>query len=121
MRGGDLTQIRKKAIENLNKFNLSTTLVVTLQKGENNDEIGEIIQYALRPKCVRGVTFQRTQMSGRLDNFDATINRLTNTEVRQMIIDQSGIFQPEDLIPVPCNPDALIMAYALKYKDEFIH
>ena len=32
LRGGDLTDIRKRALKNLNKFNLSTTLVVTLQK-----------------------------------------------------------------------------------------
>src|SRR5207244_10830505 len=36
------------------------------------------------------------------------------TEVRQQILDQSPIFQPNDLIPVPCNPDALVMGYALK-------
>lgn len=118
LRGGDLTQIRKKALENLNKFNLSTTLVVTLQKGLNDDEIGKIIDFALTQKCVRGVTFQPTQISGRLENFDPAVNRLTSTEVRQSILDQTNIFKPNDLIPVPCNPDALIMAYALKYKNE---
>jgi len=29
-------------------------------------------------------------------------------------MEQCNIFKPNDLIPVPCNPDALIMAYALK-------
>ncbi len=33
LRGEDLTEVRKKAIEHLNQFNVSTTLVVTLQKG----------------------------------------------------------------------------------------
>ncbi len=41
LRGEDLTEVRKKALEHLNKFNLSTTLVVTLQKGLNDDEIGK--------------------------------------------------------------------------------
>ena len=114
LRGKDLTDIRKKALENLNKYNLSTTLVVTLQKGLNDDEIGAIIEYALQQPCVRGVTFQPTQMSGRLENFDPATGRLTPTEVRQKILEQSKIFQPNDLVPVPCNPDALTMAYALK-------
>ncbi len=114
LRGKDLTDIRKKALENLNKYNLSTTLVVTLQKGLNDDEIGTIIEYALQQPCVRGVTFQPTQMSGRLENFDPATGRLTPTEVRQKILEQSTIFQPNDLVPVPCNPDALTMAYALK-------
>ena len=118
LRGADLTQIRIKALENLNKFNLSTTLVVTLQKGLNDDEIGKIIDFALTQPCVRGVTFQPTQISGRLENFDPSTDRLTNTEVRQFILKQTNVFQANDLIPVPCNPDALIMAYAFKYNSE---
>jgi len=114
LRGRDLTDIRKKALEHLNKFNLSTTLVVTLQKGLNDDEIGAIIDYALQQPCVRGVTFQPTQVSGRLENFDSSTGRLTPTEVRRKILEQTTIFEPNDLIPVPCNPDALTMAYALK-------
>lgn len=118
MRGEDLRQTRIKAIEYLNKYNLSTTLVVTLQKGQNTDEIGEIVKYGVKQKCVRGVTFQPVQVAGRLDNFDPATDRYTLTECRQDIIDQSGIFQPEDIIPVPCNPDALAMAYALKLDGE---
>ncbi|BCY29050.1 radical SAM protein [Flavobacterium okayamense] len=118
LRGEDLTEIRTKAIENLNKFNLSTTLVVTLQKGENDDEIGKIIDYALKQKCVRGVTFQPTQVAGRNENYNDDNGRITLTEVRRKIYEQSPIFTPEDLIPVPCNPDALCMAYALKIDGE---
>ncbi len=118
LRGGDLTAIRKRAIENLNRVNLSTTLVVTLQKGLNDDEVGEILDFALKQKCVRGVTFQPTSVSGRLENFNPETDRMTNTEVRQLILEQSPIWQSNDLIPVPCNPDALVMAYALKTEDE---
>jgi 7,8-dihydro-6-hydroxymethylpterin dimethyltransferase len=114
MRGKDLRDIRMKAIEHLNKLNLSTTLVVTLQKGLNDDEIGEIIEYALMQPCIRGVTFQPTQHAGRTENFDPSTNRITLTDVRQKILDQAKLFQPNDIIPVPCNPDALAMGYALK-------
>jgi len=114
LRGKDLSDIRIKALEHLNALNLSTTLVVTLQKGLNDDEIGKIIEFALQQKCVRGVTFQPTQVAGRLENFNAATDRLTLTEVRQNILDQTNIFNKNDIIPVPCNPDALAMAYALK-------
>ncbi|MAQ76342.1 MAG: radical SAM protein [Aquimarina sp.] len=114
LRGQDLTEIRRKAIDNLNEFNLSTTLVVTLEKGLNDGEIGEIIDFATRQKCVRGVTLQPTQIAGRLEDFDAQTNRITLTEVRRKILEQYPIFNEEDLIPVPCNPDALVMGYALK-------
>ncbi|MCC9065885.1 radical SAM protein [Flavobacterium piscisymbiosum] len=118
LRGEDLTEVRKKAIEHLNQFNISTTLVITLQKGENDDEIGQIIEYALQQKCVRGVTFQPTQVAGRNDNYDDISGRITLTEVRRKIYEQYPVFTPQDLIPVPCNPDALCMAYALKIDGE---
>lgn len=114
LRGKDLTETRIKAIEHLNQCNLSTTLVVTLQKGLNDDEVGKIIDYALQQPCIRGVTFQPVQIAGRNENFNPATDRITLTDVRQKILDQTDVFQPNDLIPVPCNPDALIMGYALK-------
>lgn len=114
LRGANLEKIRQKAIENLNKLNLSTTLVVTLQKGLNDDEIGKIIEFALKQECIRGVTFQPTQIAGRLENFNHETDRITLTEVRRKILEQTEIFTPDDLIPVPCNPDALVMGYVLK-------
>jgi 7,8-dihydro-6-hydroxymethylpterin dimethyltransferase len=34
--------------------------------------------------------------------------------VRSKIFEQTNVFRPEDVIPVPCHPDSLAMAYALK-------
>lgn len=118
MRGADLASIRMDALKTLNELNLSTTLVVTLQKGLNDGEIGKIITFALQQNCVRGVTFQPTQIAGRLDNFNSETNRITLTEVRRKILEQTNIFIPDDIIPVPCNPDALAMAYVLKVNGE---
>lgn len=114
LRGKDLTDVRMRALEHLNKLNLSTTLVVTLQKGVNDDEIGRLTEFSLKQPCVRGITFQPTQVAGRVENFSSATDRITMTEVRTKILEQTEIFQPNDLIPVPCNPDALVMGYALK-------
>ncbi|MFD7525927.1 radical SAM protein [Paenibacillus chitinolyticus] len=114
LRGADLRDVRRRAIEHLNEFNISTTLVVTLKKGLNDSEVGDIIRYGLQQRAVRGVTFQPVQVAGRTEAFDPAKDRLTLSEVRRMIIEQSGIFQPEDIIPVPCHPDCLAMGYALK-------
>jgi 7,8-dihydro-6-hydroxymethylpterin dimethyltransferase len=120
LRGADLRSIRETAIAHLNEFNLSTTLVVTVKKGLNDHEIGKIIDYALQQKCVRGVTFQPIQVAGRLENFDPKRDRYTLTEVRRAILEQSSHFQPQDVLPVPCHPDSLAMAYALKINGKVI-
>jgi tetraether lipid synthase len=117
LRGVDLRAVRKRALERLNRHRISTTLVVTLKKGLNDGEIGRILEYALEQPCVRGVTLQPIQAAGRLDGIDEVRDRLTLTEVRRRVLEQTTVFRPEDVIPVPCHPDALAMAYALKLGD----
>lgn len=117
LRGADLRRIRQQALENLEAARLSTTLVVTLKQGLNDDEVGEILDHALTWRCVRGVTFQPIQEAGRVEDYDPGANRLTLTGVRNRILEQSSLFQPDDLVPVPCHPDALVMAYGLKTPD----
>jgi uncharacterized radical SAM superfamily Fe-S cluster-containing enzyme len=63
---------------------------------------------------VRGVTLQPIQAAGRLEHFNPATDRLTLTEVRRRILEQTSVFAPEDILPVPCHPDCLAMAYALK-------
>jgi uncharacterized radical SAM superfamily Fe-S cluster-containing enzyme len=120
LRGADLRAVRERALERLNQLGISTTLVVTLKKGLNDGEVGKIIEYALEQPCVRGVTFQPIQAAGRLEGYDPATDRLTLTEVRRRIVEQTPLFQPEDIIPVPCHPDSLAMGYALKLGGEVV-
>jgi uncharacterized radical SAM superfamily Fe-S cluster-containing enzyme len=114
LRGADLRSVREQGLERLNMLGVSTTLVVTVKRGLNDGELGRIIDYALQQPCVRGVTFQPVQVAGRLEHFDPAKDRLTLTEIRRRILEQTSVFRSEDLIPVPCHPDSLAMAYALK-------
>jgi uncharacterized radical SAM superfamily Fe-S cluster-containing enzyme len=120
LRGADLRLVREQAIAHLNEFQISTTLVVTLKKGLNDNEIGKIIEYGLQQSCVRGVTFQPIQIAGRLEQFNPQQDRYTLTAVRRAILAQSPHFKPEDILPVPCHPDCLAMAYALKLNGQVI-
>jgi uncharacterized radical SAM superfamily Fe-S cluster-containing enzyme len=124
LRASPLKRIHQKAIERLNALNIATTLVVTVRRGVNDDQLGELIDYAVQQPCVRGITFQPVQVAGRLENYDQGYqcdrDRLTLTEVRRNILQQSDLFQPQDIIPVPCHADSIAMAYALKLEDQFI-
>src|SRR4029078_5485555 len=71
-------------------------------------------------RCVSGVSCQRIQAAGRLDRFDPATDRLTLTEVRRRILEQTTLFRPEDRIPVPSHPDSRAVAYALKIGGQLI-
>jgi uncharacterized radical SAM superfamily Fe-S cluster-containing enzyme len=74
LRGADLRKIRQQALENLERYGVSTTLVATVKRGVNDHEIGDIVRHALTWKCVRGVTFQpcRTPAATRITTRSAT-------------------------------------------------
>ena len=122
LRGADLRRIREQAIERLNRHGISTTLVVTVKRGVNDGEIGKIIDYALKQPCVRGVCDAAAggRWPAATDHFDPATDRLTLTEVRRRILEQTNAFRPEDVIPVPCHPDSLAMAYALKIAGQVV-
>jgi uncharacterized radical SAM superfamily Fe-S cluster-containing enzyme len=113
LRGADLTSVRIQALEKLEALNLSTTLVVTLKKGVNDQDIADIVRFALKWRCVRGVTFQPIQAAGRNEGFDPDRHRMVLSEVRREIA-KAGVFALEDLIPLPCNPDQVCIGYGLR-------
>ncbi len=115
IRGADLRKIREQALANLEEAGLSTTLVCVVKKGVNDSEIGDIVRHALSYKCVRGITFQPVQDAGRNLNFDKNRDRMLLTDIRREIYTQAGeVFGAEDIIPLPCNPDAISIAYGLR-------
>lgn len=114
LRGADLTRIRHQALEALERESISTTLVVVVKRGINDDELGAIIEHALQWKCVRGITFQPIQDEGRNAPFDPTTDRVVLSEIRQRIIEAGTAFSAGDLIPLPCNPESIAIGYALR-------
>ena len=113
LRGATLAETHRRALERLEALSLSTTLVMTVVPGINDDQIGEVIRHALEWKCVRGVTLQPVSAAGRL-TVEHQARRLTVSGMRRAIAEQTQLFSKEDVVPVPCNPDTLAMAYALK-------
>lgn len=113
LRGADLRRVREEALGNLEKHGVSTTLVVTVKKGVNDHEIGAIVRHALEWRCVRGVTFQPVQDAGRNEGF-AKRDRMVLSEIRRRVIEDSGVFGPDDMIPLPCNPETISIGYGLR-------
>ncbi|MFM7205539.1 MAG: radical SAM protein [Planctomycetaceae bacterium] len=114
LRGADLTRVRRKALENLERAGISTTLVVVVKRGVNDDELPALIDHALQWRCVRGVVFQPVQDAGRNEGFDASRDRFPLSAIRRRIVDGGGPFAERDIIPLPCNPESIAIGYALR-------
>jgi len=107
--------VRAEALANLEAAGISTTLVCVVKKGVNDAEIGDIVRHALTYKCVRGITFQPVQDAGRNLDFDKNRDRMLLTDIRRAIATQaSEVFRGDDIIPLPCNPDSIAIAYGLR-------
>ena len=113
LRGADLSRVRVEALEALERAGIATTLVVTVKKGVNDHAIPDIVRFALRWACVRGVSFQPVQMAGRTEAVDPKRHRIVLTEIRQRVA-EAGVFALDDLIPLPCNPDQICIGYGLR-------
>lgn len=119
IRGQDMRNIRRQALEKLEQSNISTTLVCVVRKGVNDEEIGELIQFAQQWKCVRGITFQPVQDAGRNEESKPA-NRMTLSEIRTRIIEADNPFGDTDMIPLPCHPENIAIGYGLRMDKQIL-
>ena len=108
-----MRKIRQQALENLERFGVSTTLVATVKRGVNDHEIGDIVRHALTWKCVRGVTLQPVQDAGRNENFNKDTDRIMLSEIRRRVV-ETGVFGEADMIPLPCNPESISIGCGIR-------
>lgn len=105
IRNAPLLEIKQKAIDNCAEFNIGVTLVPTLVKGVNTDNIGEILRFAINqaPK-VRGVHFQPVTYLGRTPVVPENADRFTLDELFHEILQQSsGAIRAENILPSGCD------------------
>ncbi len=120
-RGKKLWDIKKKAIENLVRYKIPITLVSTIKKGVNDQEIGKIVKFGLDTKYIRGVNFQPIAYFGRMGGLNQSQDRITITGIINCIEKQlNGMVKKNDFIPLPCDVDRVAITYLYRLKDEFV-
>lgn len=79
-----------KAIENCREVGLGIVLVPTIVKGINDDQIGDIIQFAIdNIDVVHGVNFQPVSFSGRTPSEKVEEQRITISDFVKLVSDQT--------------------------------
>lgn len=103
-RGKDLLNVKMKAIENCRKAGLdSIVLVVTLIKGVNDHQIGDIIRFAVQNfDVVRCINVQPVSICGRIPEEEREKMRITIPDFMKLCEEQTeGKVKVSDFYPVP--------------------
>ena len=102
-RGFNAWPVKQKAIKNIRKADIATTLVPTLVKGLNDDQIGDIIRYGVENiEIVKSVNFQPVSFAGRISKEDLKKKRYTIPDlIRDAEKQLDGQIKREDWMPIP--------------------
>jgi tetraether lipid synthase len=113
LRGADLRETRRRAIERCAEMNLPITLAMTVTP-DNLPHLWEAIEFGLTYSHVRGVAFQPMFGSGRVPLAAGT--RLNTADIILAAVAQSeGRLRFEDFTPLPCgDPNCATIGYLLK-------
>jgi 7,8-dihydro-6-hydroxymethylpterin dimethyltransferase len=104
IRGLDLLDAKMKALENLRKAGFdSVVLVVTLVKGVNDGQLGDIIKFAAKNfDLIRCVNVQPVSLCGRLPQTEREKMRITIPDFMRLVEEQTqGDIKVSDFYPVP--------------------
>jgi len=100
-RGKNLLPIKLKAIENCRKAKLGIVLVPTLVKGINDQQVGDIIRFAIKNiDIIRGVNFQPISFTGRTPANKVEEQRITIPDFQRLVEEQTdGQIKIDDFYP----------------------
>jgi len=91
IRNKNLLSTKLKAIENCRKVDLGIVLVPTLVKGINDDQIGDIIKFAVdNIDIIRGINFQPVSFAGRTPSNEVEEQRITIPDFEKLVEKQTS-------------------------------
>ncbi len=117
--GKDLRAEKERAIVRAMEARIFTNLVVTLERGVNEDEAGSLFRYALSKDHIAGIILQPAMSSGRYEHSYRPETRLTLTDsIRLLEMQSEGILRVSDFAALPCShPDCCALTYGVLRAD----
>ncbi len=122
---GNLFDVKLRAIENLAAVGIDVVLVVTVVNGVNNDQVGDVVKFAIdNADKITVVAFQPVSFTGRDEDISESrrlSQRYTLTHLAKDVHDQLGITEPlRDWFPLSAmNPFSDVIDHMLGEKAEF--
>jgi uncharacterized radical SAM superfamily Fe-S cluster-containing enzyme len=110
----DLIETKLRALDRLAQTDVRVILVVAVERGVNEHELGRIVEFGLEHPAVYGVMFQSVWHTARHMPF-SPMERMTIPDVlKNLQVQTEGLFQLSDFVPVPCcMPTCHFVTYAL--------
>ncbi|HLK60568.1 MAG TPA: radical SAM protein [Chthonomonadaceae bacterium] len=111
--GKDLREVKLSALRRAQEAGLFVTLVPTLERGVNDDEIGDLYRFALSLDNINGLNFQPVMSAGRYEHGYDGAGRLTLTDVlHELECQTGGALRSSDFVGLPCShPDCCVLTY----------
>lgn len=124
LRGADLRDIRRRAIDSAAKEGIPTTLAMVVTP-TTIDHLGEAVRFGLERSSCRGISLQPVFTSGRLDVESSTLPIARPAEpvsvgdiVHALCAQSQGLLSEPDFTPLPCgDPNCHTISYILRTPD----
>lgn len=119
---GDQRAAREKALSNLERAGVKTTIVSTVAKGVNDDKVGECIELLYAKDFILSLTFQPAAYTGYGGAHFAPHNPMDVVTIPDIVrgaAEQTGgKLSQSDFLPLPCShPSCFGLTYLLKTVD----
>lgn len=111
--GQDLREVKQQALRRAQDAGLFVTLVPTIERGVNEEEIGDLYRFALSMDNINGLNYQPVMSAGRYQHDYDPGQRMTLTDVLQALERQTdGALRTSDFVGLPCShPDCCALTY----------
>jgi uncharacterized radical SAM superfamily Fe-S cluster-containing enzyme len=104
LRAATPARVRRETIAALGRLGVPMQLTMTIARGVNDAEIGDVVDVGLRHEHVKVIAMQPATYSGRYDLAQPEADRTTLSDVIKAIAGRARVdVRPEDFVPIPCS------------------
>jgi 7,8-dihydro-6-hydroxymethylpterin dimethyltransferase len=122
---GDQKLAKEKALANLERAKVRTTIVSTLARGVNDDQVGECIKLLYERDFILSLTFQPAAYTGYGGTHFAPHNPMDVMTIPDVVkaaeTQSGGLLRQSDFLPLPCShPSCFGLTYLLKTEGGYV-